>query len=454
MSVAGLRAAWEKYGQKITLAALAGILTFVTGLYELANKAYDARRNRDTISYLSTLAVRDMERGEYDEADKYVASAEQIDVKSFTLITTRAALNTLKLVDHRWKTDKAVPEDTVFQLEDLGLTENEANFCMAMSAVTNSNTFYDDAKKYFGAVDGRDERLRLLKELRTISHIELPQISAATDDDQKTKVAGLVQRLKELDDQIRVAEAPRPLEFWKHPLKKQFANPMHTDVEACLQTLQSMQAALAPTTAAATPETVLTKIERIKKQLPLNSPLAAVAEDQLQRAYVQQQEAQSKTASSTSDLEPARLNAVALKQQGKYDEARKALQAIVDRYAAEKRQPDQTLYYSLFSLGLMDEYHYRDSKAAERNYAQAEQVADALNLKDANMANTLGYFYYRQARAEQDPTKRHTLIDNARAHLKRALDIDPSSSKGRFTLQGVEQLDNATKVATAPKPAA
>ena len=454
MSLAGLRAAWKKYGEKITLAALAGVLTFVTGLYELAFKAYDARRNRETISYLSTLAVRDMERGDYEEAERYVNAAEQIDVKSFPLITTRAMLNTLKLVDQRWKTDKAVPDDTVFQLEELGLSDNEANFCMAMSAITNHNTFYEEAKHFFDAVDDSDERLRLLKELRTISHIEMPQISAAKDDDKSATIAQLLNRLDKLDAEIRAAAKSYPLEFWKHPLEKQFARPMHTDVLACRRTLENLQATLAPAPTAATSETAVAKLEQLKKQLPANSPLAAVAEDQLQRAYLQQQEAQSETAGGTGDLEPERIHAVALRKQGNYDASRKVYQDVVARYQSEKRKPDQTLYYSLFSLAFMEQYHYSNAKEAEHYYAQAEQAADALELKDPNVANTLGYFYYQEAREEQDPAKRRALIDAARGHLQRALAIDPNFRKSLLTLQGVDQLDNATKVKTATKPAA
>lgn len=454
MSVAALRAVWKKYGEKITLAALAGILTFVSGLYELAFKAYDARRNRETISYLSTLAVRDMERGDYEEAEKYVGAAEQIDVKSFTLITTRATLNALKLVDQRWKTDKAVPEDTVFQLEELGFSDNEANFCMAMSAITNHNTFYQEAQHSFDAVDDGDERLRLLKQLRTISHIEVPQISAAKDEDKPAAITGLLGKLDKLDAEIQAAAKSHPLEFWKHPLEAQFARPMHTDVLACRRTLENLRAALVPAPAAGTSETAVVKLERLKKQLPVNSPLAAVADDQLQRAYVQQQDAKGETAAGTSDLESERVRAVALRKQGNYDGSRKVYQDVIARYQSEKRKPDQTLYYSLFSLAFMEQYHYSDTKAAERFYAQAEQVADALELKDPNVADTLGYFYYQEAREEQDPARRRALIDAARSHLQRALAIDPQFRKSLLTLQGVDQLDNATKVKTATKPAA
>jgi hypothetical protein len=102
----------------------------------------------------------------------------------------------------------------------------------------------------------------------------------------------------------------------------------------------------------------------------------------------------------------------------------------------------------------MEQYHYSNAKEAEHYYAQAEQAADALELKDPNVANTLGYFYYQEAREEQDPAKRRALIDAARGHLQRALAIDPNFRKSLLTLQGVDQLDNATKVKTATKPAA
>lgn len=447
MPVTGFRAVWEKYGQKITLAALAGVLTFVTGLYELAYKAYDARRDRDTITYLSSLAVRDMERGEYDEAEKYVAAAEQIDLKSFTLITTRATLNALKLVDQRWKSDRAVPEDTVFQLEDLGLSEDEANFCMAMSAVTNHNAFYKEAGDYFDAVQ-HDERLVLLKRLRAISHVDMPQISTTKDDEKKKKIDELLGKLTVLDTEISEAARAHPLEFWKSPLKRQFANPMHTDVMACKNTLQNLQATLAP--AAAASDAAVIKLEQLKRTLPVNSPLATVADDQLQRTYVQQQEAKNASASQ-SDLDSTRLKAIALKNGGNYDEARKMLQGIIARYESEKRKPDQTLYYTHFSLGLMEEYHYSDLKAAEHDYTEAEEIADGLKLNDPNIANSLGYFYYRQARSEQDPARRRALIDNARTQLKR---IDSKFGKTLFTLQKLDQLDNTAKVTTEPTPRA
>jgi tetratricopeptide (TPR) repeat protein len=442
----GIRVLWDSIGKKVSWAVLAGTLTFVSGAYELAYKALDAQRNRKTIEYLSALAMRDIERGEYAEAEKYVKAAEAIDVKSFTLITTRATLNTMQLVDQRWKTEKAVPDDMVFQLEELGLTDDEANFCMAMSAITNHNTFYDQAKEYLKSVNG-EQRLILLAQLRGITHVDIPQITASSDDEKKKKIGDLLGRLASLDGAIKVAEESHPLRFWKKALKKQFGNPMRSDIAACLRTLQNLQATLAPAQTVAATENAVNRLEQFKRQLPVNSPLTAVADDQLQRVYVQQQEVKTETVSGESAVERLRVRAVALKQNGNYDPARKSLQDVIDTYESAKKKADATLYRTYFSLALMEEYHYNDLVRAEQHYQKAEDIATELALKDPSIFNTLGYFYYRQARGEQDPTRRHELIENASKHLNLALKIDPGYAKSLNTLDGLKRLESATRQA-------
>jgi tetratricopeptide (TPR) repeat protein len=446
----GIRVLWNSIGKKISWAVLAGALTFVSGAYELAYKAFDAQRNRKTIDYLSGLAMRDMERGEYDEAEKCVQAAEQIDVKSFTLITTRAALNTLKLVDQRWKTDKAVPDDIVFQLEELGLSDDEANFCMAMSATTNHNNFYDQANAYFDNV-GSDVRLMLLARLRRVTHVQMPQLTAASDDLKKKSIGPLTNTLSVLDRDIVAAAEPHPIRRWITTLTKQFEGPMRSDIASCKKTLQNLQAALAPAPTEAATATVVKNLEQIKRQLPVSSPLAAVADDQLQRAYLQQQEINTDTTSGQSDVEQARVHAISLKRSGNYDGARKALQDLIARYGSEKRAPDATLYQTYFGLAQMEEYHYNDLPHAEGDYRKAEEIVTKLGIKDPMVANTLGYFYYRQARGEQDPSRRTELIANAQTHLKLALTIDDHYSKSLNTLDGLTRLQTAMKVTADTK---
>lgn len=112
------------------------------------------------------------------------------------------------------------------------------------------------------------------------------------------------------------------------------------------------------------------------------------------------------------------LEARQLRKNGQYNKAIETLKGIVERY------PE--FYFGWYNLGLA--YDAVDNfDAARHAYEKAVQLEPVLSVRDASIYNTYGYFLYRHSRYEE-----------AKIHLKKALEIDPNHPKARGTLKAIE----------------
>jgi hypothetical protein len=438
--------------RKVSLTLLAAVVAFTSGLYELGHKAIDNVENRNTVTHLNTLALRAMERGEYPEADGYLTSALTITPSSFETIERRSALKTLELAEAKYKAGDPLPYDIIEQLEEVGLSTDEANFCIAVCTYSRGRTpeIRRTASMYLKAVTDTDRRLAILKRARLAGQVLLPQINEQSEAAlNKTIVAQVGDLLQDLTHRLGDADATESGFFRSKNDASTFVRGMRREVDVMSSLIAFQKSKFAPspgkTLSAADEKKLVTNLQNAQASVAANSPLAASIDDQLNH-YGSQADADA-PAASTDKLEELRRQAVIDKRKGDWSSARKKLDDVITASAGAS---SATLYKTYFSLALIAEYQEHRLDTANKYYEMAEAMGDKLNITEASLPNTFGYFWYKQARDTRDPDLRTQFAANARAQFKKALAIDPGYSKSINSLDGLQRLLASDKATNPP----
>ncbi len=449
-----LRGTWRK----VTFALVTGILTFASGAWELGNKALDNFQNRSTVVVLNDLALRALERGEYAAAEGFLSTAITITPSSVRPIETRAALKTLQLVAAQYKAGDAVPDDIVEQLEEVGLSRDEANFCIAVCTYSKGGTpeVRKRAEGYLSAITDAEPRLALLKRSRLAGQVLLPQIGEQTPlYDRSTIVNRVKQLLAELDERLPKINGTSgetiQAGFFSTNRKnedKAFIDGIRREVFTIRTLVEGESLKIAciknPNAVPANgqEQQLLVKLQEARESVPVKSPLAESIGEQIVNYSNPnpQTAADALPATSTAaenSLESLRSIAVKAKQAGKWAEARKTLGDVVTK---AKGADSETLYKTYFNLALIAEYHENNLDQAEEYFTKAEEIRSRLKIADPSLPNTFGYFWYKRARDTHDAGARKVYAEKSRIQLQKALAINPGYSKSINTLDGLQRL--------------
>jgi tetratricopeptide (TPR) repeat protein len=438
--------------RKVSLTLLAAVVAFTSGLYELGHKAIDNVENRSTVSHLNTLALRAMERGEYQEASGYLQTASSIMPSSFETIERSSALKTLQLAEAKYKAGEALPYDIVEQLEEVGLSTDEANFCIAVCTYSRGGTaeIRRTACAYLDNVSDNDPRLAILKRARRAGQVLLPRISEETDAKPRlalvNEVSGLLADVKKRLHGHVVVESGF---FRSKKDETTFVRGMNRECEIMSSLIESEKLKLAHSLgnslSAADEQKVVTNLKNAQALIPANSPLAASIGDQL--VHYSSQAEEEKPGAATDKLDQLRLEAIAERRRGDWTSARKKLGDII---TAAGNTDSPALYKTYFSLGLIAEYQEHRLDAADDYYGKAEAMRSRLKAADPSLPNTYGYFWYKRARDTHDTELRQQYADKAREQFKKALAIDPGYSKSINSLDGLQRLLASDHAAAPP----
>ncbi len=451
-----LRGTWRK----VTFALVTGVITFASGAWELGHKALDNFQNRNTVVVLNDLALRALERGEYAAADSFLSTAITITPSSVEAIERRAALKTLQLAEAQYKAGDAVPDDIVEQLEEVGFSRDEANFCIAVCTYSKGGTpeVRRTAEVYLNAITDADPRLALLKRSRLAGQIFLPQIGDRTPIEERTTIVNKVkQLLAELDERLPKVNGTggKAIQagFFSTNRKnedKAFLEGIRREVNTIRSLVEGETLKIArmknPNAAltSADEQQLVAGLQRAQESVPVNSPLAVSIGDQITK-YSSQAAADALPMSAPAadgSLESLRSAAVKAKQAGKWDEARNTLNDVVVK---AKNADSETLYKTYFNLALIAEYHDHNLDKAEEYFTKAEEIRSHLKIADPSLPNTFGYFWYKRARDTHDADSRKQYAAKARVQLQKALAIDPDYSKSINTLDGLQRLLEPSK---------
>jgi Tfp pilus assembly protein PilF len=440
--------------RKVSLTLLAAVVAFTSGLYELGHKAIDNVQNRSTVAHLNTLALRAMERGEYQEASEYLRTATSIMPSSFETIERTSALKTLQLAEAKYKTSEPLPYDIVEQLEEVGLSTDEANFCIAVCTYSRGGTpeIRRSASIYLDNVTDNDPRLAILKRARLAGQVLLPQISEETAAAPRLAIVQRVSiLLADVGKRLSGHDAAESGFFRSRKEETTFVRGMKREVDIMSSLIASerlkLSHSLGNSLSAAQEQTVVKNLQKAQASIPANSPLAASIDDQLVH-YASQADAEAPSgAASVDKIDQLRRQAIADRRRGDWSSAKKKLDDII---AASAGADSATLYKTYFGLALIAEYQEHRLDAADDYYGKAEAVRSRMKIGDPSVPNTYGYFWYKRARDTHDADLRTQYANKAREQFKKALAIDPGYSKSINSLDGLQRLLASDNAATPP----